>query len=208
MQKPTVVYKGIEVPAKTIKLGNNVSKLIPISTNQYTLYGVPRPQNADVSAKTILIAKDIIRKNKETIGSKKTILAKYIRKITTKRPGQKGMPIGILVAFIYNNELLIGWSKYLEGKETVINVLRKNGVNEVIKSRLKEPLVFTKKDAMLLAVERGLTDIIAFHGSNTYTKRKKVIPKNIAKELDKFINRCEKYFKRNVSNITTKLQVL
>lgn len=217
MQKKTVVYKGIEVPAKVIDFGNNISKLIPISTNRYVLYGIPRPQNADVSAKTILIAKDIIRRSKETIGSEKVILAKYIRKAKTnnkvqefpggnyfKRPGQKGVPIGVLVAFVHDNKLLIGWSKYLEGKETIMSVLRKKHIHEVIKSRPKEPLIFTKKDAVLLAVERGLTDVITFHGSNTYTKKKKVIPKSIVKEFNHFIGRCEKYFEKDAFNVITK----
>ena len=200
-KKPTmtVMYKGMQVPAKMKEFGNGVSKLVPISTNRYTLYGIPKPSNLNIDAKTATIARNIVRENKEPSNLKRVILAKYVR--TGSNAVLEGHPIGIVVAFIHEDRLLIGWSKYLEGQQTTIMPSKKNKVVYIIKSKPKEPLIFTKKDAMLLAIERGLIDTITFYGSIAYSKEEKIIPKSIVQGLDQFIERCKRYFKRDASNV-------
>lgn len=201
----TIMYKGIEVPAKMVNFGTGISKLMPISTNRYVLHGIPKPNNLNIDAKTAAAARNIVRENKKPGNSEKMILAKYVRKkivnsafLIRKNPeidmpdsiGSKGMPVGIVVAFIHGDRLLIGWSKYLEGKTFRYGKLGP-----------KEPLIFTKKDAMLLAIERGLVDTITFHGSIAYTKGERIIPRNIVNGLDQFIQRCMRYFKRDAFNV-------
>lgn len=216
MENLTVMYKGIEIPATMKKFGNGISKLVPINTNRYTLYGIPRPQNVNINAKITFLARNIIRQNKGTVNSKGIILAKYVRKRemslihkygkneVPEYLNSKGAPVGVIVAFIHDNKLLIGWSKYLEGRETVITPSGENKVTHTIKSKPKEPLIFTKKDAMLLAIERGLVDTITFQGSAVYTKEEKIIPKSIVNGLSEFIKRCERYFKRVSFNTSLK----
>jgi hypothetical protein len=200
----TVIYKGIQVPAKMVNFGTGVSKLMPINTNRYTLYGIPKPSNLNIDASITATANNIIRENRR-IGSspanpKRTILARYARK--GDNASIKGMPVGVVVAFIHDDKLLIGWSKRLEGQETIILPSKKDSVVYAIKPKPKEPLIFTKKDAVLLAIERGLVDTITFRGSIAYTKGEKIIPKSIVNGLDQFIERCKRYFKRDAFNIT------
>jgi hypothetical protein len=140
-----------------------------------------------------------VRENKEPSNLKRVILAKYVR--TGSNAILKGHPVGIVVAFIHEDKLLIGWSKYLEGQQTTIVPLKKNKVVYIIKSKPKEPLIFTKKDAMLLAIERGLIDTITFYGSIAYSKEEKIIPRSIVQGFDQFIERCKRYFKRDASNV-------
>lgn len=197
----TVMYKGIEVPARMKDFGNGISKLMPINTNRYTLYGIPKPNNLNIDAKTIATARNIVRENKRSGNSKRIILAKYARK--GNNAVLKGYPVGVVVAFVHEDKLLIGWSKYLEGRETTIVSPKKNETVHTIKSKPKEPLIFTKKDAISLAIERGLVDTITFRGSTAYTKEEKIIPKSIINGLDRFIERCMRYFKRDAFNIIT-----
>lgn len=201
----TVIYKGIEVPAKMVKFSNGPSKLMPISTNRYTLHGIPKPRNLDVTSKITQTAKEIIKADTKIAKAQKNILARYIRKgtmdgLVLKRKHDKkgipeyfvskGTPVGLIVGFIYYNKLRIGWSKRLNGKVEI------NG-----KFERREPLVFTKKDAMLLAVERGLSDTITFRNSIVRTKEGIIIPKVVVNNLIKFIKRCESYFRRTASNV-------
>ena len=195
----TVMYKGIEIPARMKEFGNGVSKLMPINTNRYTLYGIPKPNNLNIDAKIIATARNIIRENKKSGNSKRIILAKYTRK--GNNAILKGYPTGIVVAFVHEDKLLVGWSKYLEGRETIITSSKKDKVDYTIKSKPKEPLIFTKKDATSLAIERGLVDTITFRGSIAYTKEERIIPKSIVKGLDQFIQRCMRYFKRDAFNV-------
>ena len=200
-KKPTmtVMYKGIQVPARMKEFSNGISKLMPISTNRYILYGIPKPNNLNIDAKITATARNIVKENKNPVDSKRIILAKYARK--DSNTVLKGYPVGIIAAFIHEDRLLIGWSKYLEGQETTIVPSKKNKVVHVVKSKPKEPLIFTKKDAMLLAIERGLVDTITFRGSIGYTKKERIIPKSIVNGFEQFIERCQRYFKRNASNI-------
>ena len=199
MEKLTIMYKGIEIPAKMKEFSNGMSKLMPINTDRYTLYGIPKPNNLNIDAKIATIAKNIVMENKKPSGSGRIILAKYARK--GNNAILKGHPIGIVVAFIHEDKLLIGWSKYLEGRKTIIISSKKDKADYTIKSKPKEPLIFTKKDAMLLAIERGLIDTITFHKSVAYTKEKRIIPRGIVNGLDQFIQRCVRYFKRDAFNV-------
>lgn len=203
-----VKYKGMDVPAKMVRFNMRISKLIPISTDRYTLHGVPKPKGVDVADKTTIIAKNIIKTNKELSGIRKSIIARYIRKgmidgfVLNRKYNEKGnkrysiskgAPIGLLVAFVHNNKVMVGWSKIMLGQTIKYGKIKQ-----------KEPLVFAKKDAMLLAVERGLVDTITFHKSksNAYTKEGLPVPKVITNELDNFIKRCEKYFKKEIFNVS------
>ena len=205
MNKRTVIYKGIEIPAKMVKFNNGSSKLMPINTDRYTLHGIPKPRNLDVTNKTTLIAKRIIKADIRTAKTQKNIIAKYVRKgtinglVLNRRSDEKGIseyfvskgtPIGLIVGFVYYNKLRIGWSKHLGGKIEVDGKFEK-----------REPLVFTKKDAMLLAIERGLSDTITIHNSIIHTKEKIIIPKIIVNNLSKFIKRCENYFRKSAFNV-------
>ena len=204
-KKPTmiVMYKGMQVPARMKEFGNGISKLMPINTNRYTLYGIPKPSNLDIDDRITTTAKRIIRENRGIgplqPGPKRIILAKYARK--GSNAVLKGHPVGIVVAFIHEDKLLIGWSKYLEGQQTTIVPSKKNKAVYIIKSKPKEPLIFAKKDAMLLAIERGLIDTITFRGSIAYSKEERVIPRSIVNGLDQFIERCKRYFKKDVFNV-------
>lgn len=201
----TVMYKGIQVPARMKHFGTDISKLMPINTNRYTLYGIPKPSNLNIDAKITVTARNIVRENKKLSNPKRVILAKYVR--MSSNTVSKGRPVGIVVAFIHENKLLIGWSKYLEGRQTTIVPSKKNKVVYDVKSKPKEPLIFTKKDAMLLAIERGLVDTVTFHGSIAYTKEERVIPRSIVNGLDQFIQRCMRYFKKDVSNVIVNTEV-
>jgi len=94
---------------------------------------------------------------------------------------RRNPPVGALVAFINNENLLVGWSKYNKGKEI---------------------LPFSKKTAVETAVMRGLLDRVYPHGPYDYvTASAQYIPKAVAKEMVKFVNRVEKFFARTVDNI-------
>lgn len=194
-----IVYKGIKVPAKSIDVGNNKTKLIPISTNRYALHGTPMPKGIKVSEKTQAVAKTIIDESKNTTDCDKRLLITYIRRTLNDAPrhyyfGKRGDPYGVMVAFLYNNQVKIGWSKRIEGD-----------VFEAGRMLQKEPLVFTKKDAVYVAVLRGLTDSIILNDSGMYTTAGKIIPKSITKSLVLFNEFAQRIFKKSVSNITTVL---
>ena len=201
-----VVYKGIKIPAKTIETGKGTietgkgeKKLIPISTHRYVLYGPPFPRNLDLTEELRATAKEIITNSKNTSDRDKSLLIRYIRKTANGYVSQnryfarKGEPHGGVVAFLYNEKLRIGWSKRIEGIE--------KGTLSHGKIKQKEPLVFTKIDAVYVAVLRGLVDKIVLRQSGTYTNKDKVIPRKIVKTLFPFIKRVQKAFDRAVSNV-------
>ena len=196
-----VLYKGKMVSAQTIDIGNGKTKLIPIVQN--IVHDIPTPSNMKIPGETKETAERIIRNSKNIEKNDDAILIEYIRKgqngyilqnrdisddITEYFIG-KGEPYGVIVAFIYKGKLKIGWSKRLEG-ETIDNG----------KTKQLEPLIFTKKNAINLAVVRGLIDSIAFRGSSAYTSMNGVLPKSITKILQPFIKRAQTYFKQKVAN--------
>ena len=201
-----VMYKGKMIPARAIKIGGNKTKLVPISTDRYILHGIPIPNNTKVTKEIQLVAERIISDSKNTTENNKALLLRYIRKgqdgyILQNREISddeveyfigRGEPYGVVVAFLDDEKLKIGWSKRLTGD-----------MLDLGKIRQKEPLVFTKKDAIYIAVLRGLVDSITFRGSGAYTNTDDPIPKTIANILWSFIKRAQRYFKQDVDNVTT-----
>jgi len=109
---------------------------------------------------------------------------------------KRNAPVGALVAFLVGDTLLIGWSKYNEAKQLVIEAEGK----KVLKN--KESLPFSKKTAVLTGVMRGLVDKICPNGKDNYmTGEDKHIPKAIAKDMAGFVERVEKYFGRQAVNV-------
>lgn len=198
-----VLYKGVMVPAKGLKIGEGKVKLVPVKTDRYTLYGVPMPNGLELTDELKKAATSIITLNRASSDEREPVLIRYIRKgrdgyvlasSTTKDTREyfvaKGEPHGVVVAFIYEGNLRIGWSKRLEGKKL-----------EHGKEVQREPLSFTKKDAIKIAIIRGLVDSLTFRGSNILTVVDDVIPKAIAKILPDFIKKAEKYFRDDAMNI-------
>ena len=124
-----VLYKGIMVPAKTMDIGKGKTKLVPISTNQHVLYGIPFPNNLKVTDEIITTARKIVDTSKNTSENTAQLLIRYIRKgrdgyrLGSRAIGKedieyfvtRGEPYGVVVAFLHNGKLKIGWSKRLEG---------------------------------------------------------------------------------------------
>lgn len=187
-----IIYKGIEVPAKTIKIGKNLTKLIPISTNRYILYGIPIPRDLDITEEIQTIAKRIINDSKKTTRNDKSLVIQYIRK-PYRYYSRKGEPRGVIVAFLHNKKLKVGWSKRIEGDMI--------SYGKIIQ---KEPLVFTKKDAVYIAVLRGLEDSILLLKSGTYMNKNKIIPKTIAEALPLFLTRVQNIFGQDPTNVSFK----
>lgn len=204
-EQPTkkVLYKGVMVPAKELEISGGKVKLVPIKTDRYTLYGVPMPNGLELTDELKEIATSIIALNRADVDGREPVLIRYIRKgqdgyvlasSATKDTREyfvaKGEPYGVVVAFIHEGNLRIGWSKRLEGKKL-----------EHGKEVQREPLSFTKKDAIKIAIIRGLVDSLTFRGSNILTVGDDVIPKAIAKILPDFIKKAEKYFRCDAMNI-------
>ena len=110
----------------------------------------------------------------------------------------RSAPIGALVAF-QNKEkpkdITVGWSRRNSSvtEKTVIG--KKDG-----KKRVKvigiEPLPFTKRDAVYVAILRGLTDSVQLRVSkkNAKTSEGVHIPKDVVRQLPRFAERIEPYF--------------
>ena len=110
---------------------------------------------------------------------------------------ERNAPIGVLVAFVNNDELLIGWSKYNEAKKLVIDSKGK----KVLKN--KESLPFSKKTAVLTGIMRGLVDKIHPNGESCFvTDKGNHIPKAVAKNMKSFVERAEKYFGQQAVNVS------
>ena len=105
----------------------------------------------------------------------------------------KGKPVGVLVAFLKERKILIGWSVYNKNHEVV---------------------PFTKKDATRIAILRALTDGILTTKSDSgghilLTKSDAHIPGVIGKEFSKFLTRARKYYGRAmVDNLRTSTQLM
>ena len=198
-----VLYKGVMVPARSLEISKGKFKLVPI-TDKYTLYGIPCPNDLTLTNKIKRDAREIISLNNTGVKRGRQILINYIRKgkgghiLGSSPDGEdsfeyfliKGEPYGVILAFLHENKLKIGWSKRLEG-------LKIEHGREV----QREPLSFTKKDAVNIAVIRGMIDGLIFRGSSVYTLTDKVVPKIIAKALLKFIKHAEKYFGEKAVNV-------
>lgn len=105
----------------------------------------------------------------------------------------KGTPVGVLVAFLKERKILVGWSVY---------------------NRNHEVVPFTKKDATRIAILRALTDGILTTKSDSgryilLTKSDAHIPEVIGKEFPEFLTRARKYYARAmVDNLRTSMQLM
>ena len=105
--------------------------------------------------------KPYLSRSGETVGNKQWLF-------------RRGAPWGCLVAFMHENKVYIGWSKYHPKKEK----------SNYLKTLARE-----------VAVYRGLTDSITFTGKTVAVNNTgKVLPSKVTKQLVSFITRVRKYF--------------
>lgn len=176
--------------------------------NRYAVHGVPEPLGVNVNQEHMEKAAKILKSGTRD----NRVLVKYLRdkgrevrlvgkdengNLKTYTTTDKGEPYGVLVAFKDGNDVFVGWSKrnsgYAIGEDSQTG--KKIWVAE-------EPLRFTKKDALWVAVLRALTDKITKPEGEAYqTSKKTVIPRQIARQLDKFVARAEKYFGQTPRNL-------
>jgi hypothetical protein len=105
----------------------------------------------------------------------------------------KGKPVGALVAFMKGRKILVGWSFYNKNHEVA---------------------TFTRKDAVRIAILRGLTDGLLTTKSDSgnpivLTTSNTHIPRIVGKEIPKFIDRARKYYRRAmVDNLRTSMEFM
>lgn len=192
----------------------------PNSKTKYEKYGHPKPNIAGA------VDVDRVKKISENLAD---FIIKYIRDYKVEKVlnesghviGNKVVrqaPYAALVAFKDNDSLLIGWSKRHSGKayQTDIKIIPEKMFNanslasdltKSIKRVDVEPLPFTKKDAVSVAINRAYGDKIIFTGGkNTVirTSSGNFVPKCIERALPSFIRRAETYFKTTAKNVETK----
>jgi hypothetical protein len=186
--------KATEPGLNNTELGAKVKARIAMedpAPTQYDIHGRPDPMSTgtEITSEVRDNATIIIGENKEDL------MIQYIRRtapavcnviVDVKTGGHtfhfnkrmRGEPIGVMVAFMNGQALLIGWSKY--------NFKKDKDTGKQI-----EQLVFTKKDAVQSAVLRALTTELDSAS----------IPFKIADKLPAFIKRAKKYFKVEPSNV-------
>lgn len=209
----------------TTYVKDGVTHQKPVRKTKYEKHGYPYPNHLDQVDTVLLdLAKDMAT-------NCKGIMIKYLRdynvgKIVNEE-GKiignrviKGAPWAALVAFKNDNdEVLVGWSKRHSGKAYKIDgktIPAKefnagafaNGRTSVelakaIKLVDIEPLHFTKKDAILVALLRAMTDKIMFNNNKKTirTANGSFLPKCIERAIPGFIQRVESYFKTKAVNI-------
>lgn len=183
------VSEGISNVALGAAVKARIAKEDPAPT-PYEIHGLPDPNGIEIN--------DAIRDSAAAIINQGApgLMIQYIREAATNvttmaTTGNKtsisekmlrGSPIGVMVAFVDNEELLIGWSKHNKAV-----VKDKNGAAVLVKGKPEqiEKLVFTKRDATNTAVLRALTDTVNMAD----------VPFKIAEALPAFLVRAEKYFK-------------
>lgn len=100
---------------------------------------------------------------------------------TVEKKFDKGNPLGALVAFKFGDELRIGWSAYNKNHEI---------------------LPFGRKDAVRVAVIRGLVDSVVLKDAVKWLTESGIeIPEKIADELPDFAIRAWRYYSKEVSNM-------
>lgn len=176
--------------------------------NRYAAYGVPEPLGVETTQEQMKKAAEVLKSGTRD----NRVLVRYIRDegrdvrvvargeaggIQTFTKKDKGEPYGVLVAFKDGNDVYIGWSKrnggYTIGEDPKTG--KKIWVSE-------EPLRFTKKDALWVAALRALTDTVVKPDGGPYqTSKSTPIPRQIARKMDKFIARTEKYFGKTPVNL-------
>jgi len=152
--------------------------LEPVNTSQQ-LTGQLKGQAENISKRKNLMVQFVRPKGTKTIGATINFMADDVRKI--KKIVARKSPVGALVAFLDGPDIIIGWSKRHPSEET-------------------EP--FTKKDATLIAIMRGLTDGIKANEAGFYeTSSGRALPRAINKAVETFAKRASAYFKGEFRNI-------
>ena len=151
----------------------------------YETHGLPDPTGINITDTIRDKAADIINQGAPNL------MIQYVRRCKPKVAAvlidvndgkvahkiMRGAPIGVLVAFKDNHEILIGYSKY-------------NFATDDADVRL-EKLLFNKRDAINTAILRALTDTI----------NKSSIPYKVAVDLPAFMSRIAKYFGGKPTNM-------
>ena len=147
-------------------------------------HGCPHPTGHEVS-------KDVKAKAVEIAADHTKLLIRYTRKdpmlIKDLKKGDdpydkpaykiiKGEPLGVLIAFKDDGKLLIGWSQ----RHTV-----------------NEPLSFTREDARVCAVLRGLLDSISMKSKeDVFTSIEgQCVPSPLKYHIPSFVNRAHRFFR-------------
>jgi len=179
---------------KNLNLDDGRVIKIPIMKTPEELYGPAHPAGIVITDEDIKIANSIIANN-TTSGTPKErmeLLISYLRlppSVMIHPPSGDlpaystigvGTPNACLVAFKFNNALRLGWS-----------MLNSSG----------EPIPYSNKKARMCAVLRGMKDSITMEGKKFGTNsQRKVVPVTITKNLKKFTDRAERYFKCKFDN--------
>ncbi len=192
--------KAVQTVQITDKTG--VVRAIPVKPSRYEEYGFPMPSVNNLTKETKDLAKELAAKGErdklailyvreEPLVQKHTMVKK-IKGEDVKVPYLKavrGNPIGVLVGFKTKDGTKIGWSK------------RNASLDE--NDLPLEKLFFTKKDALEVALMRGLVDTITISPSGRSAKVSDGahIPKCIEKALPHFIKRVVRCFNDSPANV-------
>lgn len=193
------LIKAAQPGVSNAELGAAVKLLIaekyPAPT-PYDLHGLPDPNGIDVTDEVRDRAANIIEAGAPGLmiqyireaATNITTISKSGSKTNVKEKMLRGAPIGVMVAFMNNDDLIIGYSKYNQATEKINDPgSPAHGKTVMVKGKPVqiEKLVFTKRDAINTAVLRALTDTVNMAGA----------PFKIAEALPAFLARTEKYFK-------------
>lgn len=131
----------------------------------------------------------------------------------------KGTPRGALIAFQYQNEIRVGWSKRyarIEVSENeIVNTLYDSAIRRddenffnaldnlfMYGAPLKEiEIPFSKKIARVIAADRAINDRIIFKNKTWISAESGPIPRIVAKSISRFLRRVEKVFGKQADNV-------
>jgi hypothetical protein len=132
-----------------------------------------------------------------------------------------GAPLGVLVAFIHEGELYIGWAKRNQKVRMVENVAFKkiemaaavklqgkelrNLLDEIVMAievEDVEDVPFSKRIGKSLAVLRALDEKIYIGEGRVMSSTACPLPDTVAYNIRRFINRAEKVFNKRAANIS------
>ena len=174
---------------------------IPKKVSRYEKYGEPKPSFIGaIRPEDREVAEMILG------GDRKEVLIRYIReapviqKHTVKEEGMtgkgertvlkiaKGMPLAVVVAFKHGDKVYVGWSKRHSPLVDIDDATNEKVLVEV------EDLIFTKQDAVKVAILRALADKLVIKGKNIKSSNQLPLPKDVERELPAFIGRVIRYF--------------
>jgi hypothetical protein len=132
-----------------------------------------------------------------------------------------GAPLGVMVAFIHEGELYIGWAKRNQKVRMVKNVAY-NKIEMAAAVRLQgkelqnlldeivmaieiediEEVPFSKRIGKSLAVLRALDEKIYIGEGRAMSSTAGPLPDTVANNIRRFINRAEKVFNKRAINIS------